>query len=106
MSFGNTPETYISSARASRFESTPALSNGTRFTRDPKNLSDNAWSLQGSWHVEPQFASANAAGILELNFNAKNVLMLIAPESEGAAPTEPEPIRILVTVRPRLTLPM
>ena len=72
-------------AHAARFESTPALSNGSAIYKAPKSLSDNAWSLQGSWSVEPQFASANAAGILELNFDAKDVFMVIAPEPEGAS---------------------
>ena len=101
VSFGNTPETYIGSARAARFESTPALSNGNAIYKAPKSLSDNAWSLQGSWYVEPQYASANAAGILELNFDAKDVFMVIAPELEGAAGSAiaamgREAIRILV----------
>ena len=101
VSFGNTPETYIGSAGAARFESTPALSNGDAIYKAPKTLSDNAWSLQGNWHVDPQFASPNAAGILELNFDAKEVFMVIAPESEGAAgsgtgDTQAKPMRILV----------
>ena len=101
VSFGNTPETYIGSARAARFESTPALSNGDAIYKAPKTLSDNAWSLQGNWYVDPQFASPNAAGILELNFDAKDVFMVIAPESEEAAGSgtgaaQAKPMRILV----------
>ena len=101
VSFGNTPETYIGSARAASFESTPALSNGDAIYKAPNILSDNAWSLQGNWHVDPQFASPNAAGILELNFDAKEVFMVIAPESEGAAGSgtgdaQAKPMRILV----------
>jgi Thioredoxin like C-terminal domain len=94
VSFGNTPETYIGSARADLFESTPALSNGDAIYKAPSTLSDNAWSLEGNWYVEPQFASPNAAGLLELNFDAKDVFMVITPESEQA-----DPIRILADGR-------
>jgi cytochrome c biogenesis protein CcdA/thiol-disulfide isomerase/thioredoxin len=101
VSFGNTPETYIGSAHAARFEGAPALINGHATYKAPKTLSDNAWSLQGSWYVEAEFASPQAAGILELNFDAKDVFMVIAPEPEGAAGSaidtaEAEPIGVLV----------
>jgi thiol-disulfide isomerase/thioredoxin len=110
VSFGNTPETYIGSARAAHFEDTPALRNGDTIYKAPKTLSDNAWSLQGNWYVAPQFASPNAAGILELNFDAKDVFMVIAPESEGRPAVKPAPLRLnrcasWWTVRSQLTLP-
>ena len=53
-----------------------------------------------------EFASPQAAGIPELNFEARDVFMVIAPEPEGAAGSaigtaEAEPIGVWWTVRSR-----
>lgn len=102
LSFGNTPETYIGSARAERFESSPALKDGDAVYKAPTALNPNAWSLSGNWYVDPQFSSPNGNGVLELSFDAKDVYMVIAPDAASAgtgkdvAPGAAKPIRILV----------
>ncbi len=82
---GQTPETYLGSDRAAGFQgSYPG--DGTQTFALPAQLDPNAWGLDGTWEVSPQYITASKTGDkLELSFQARDVyLVMSAPGSVGA----------------------
>ena len=82
---GQTPETYLGSARQSGFQGTYP-GDGTHKFQLPSKLDLNSWGLDGSWDVSPQYITATQAGNkLTLSFNARDVyLVMSAPGSVTA----------------------
>jgi cytochrome c biogenesis protein CcdA/thiol-disulfide isomerase/thioredoxin len=82
---GQTPETYLGSARQSGFMG-DYPGDGTHSLQTPTQLDQNSWALGGSWNVASQYITATAANDkLELKFQARDVyLVLSAPGSVTA----------------------
>jgi cytochrome c biogenesis protein CcdA/thiol-disulfide isomerase/thioredoxin len=85
---GQTPETYLGSARQSGFQG-DFPGNGTHTLQIPTQLDLNSWGLEGTWDVSSQYITATQAGDkLELKFQARDVyLVLSAPGSVTAHET-------------------
>ncbi len=64
---GQTPETYLGSARAERF-------SGMNVVNPPSNH----WSLEGQWKIESEkIISENPNAVLRLHFNAQKVFLVM-----------------------------
>jgi cytochrome c biogenesis protein CcdA/thiol-disulfide isomerase/thioredoxin len=75
---GQTPETYLGSARASDFAgSYPG--DGAHDLTLPGSLQTNEWAFNGQWDVSSQFVTTQAAGDkLELRFQARDVYLVMS----------------------------
>lgn len=77
-----TPETYFGTNRTQDFVGSPDLNNGTAsFTPTPGvDLSANAWTLGGSWQINPEYIASNSAqATLTFHTVAKDVYMVASP---------------------------
>ena len=83
-----TPETYLGTARADRFDGAPALQPDALTTyHAAEELAQNHWTLDGLWSAEPEKLTAEAASAtLRLSFTSKHVF-LVAGTTNGAATT-------------------
>ncbi|MDR3424121.1 MAG: cytochrome c biogenesis protein DipZ [Alphaproteobacteria bacterium] len=74
-----TPETYLGSARADRFDGTPYLQpNAVVDYRLAADLPEHHWSLGGVWKVEGQKITAQGQNsVLRLNFTARKVFLVM-----------------------------
>jgi hypothetical protein len=50
----------------------------------PKDLTDNTFAFSGSWKVMPEYSHPQAGATLRLNFEAKEVFLVMKPT--GAVP--------------------
>lgn len=67
---GQTPETYLGSARAERFASPEELAHSRTYSF-PTGLQLNEWALQGAWKTNADEIVSSAAGAtMRLHFNA------------------------------------
>jgi cytochrome c biogenesis protein CcdA/thiol-disulfide isomerase/thioredoxin len=75
---GQTPETYLGSARAAGYSgSYPG--DGTHDLAFPPSLSLGRWALDGTWDVASQYITTRAAGNkLELRFQARDVYLVMS----------------------------
>ena len=75
---GQTPETYLGSARAASFASLEKPSgNAVNFSL-PKFLPADHWALSGKWSVEEErIVSVGAGATLQLNFTARKVFLVL-----------------------------
>lgn len=82
---GQTPETYLGSAREAGFQGAYP-GDGTHAFQLPSQLDLNSWGLDGTWDVASQYITATQTGDeLELKFQARDVyLVLSAPGSVTA----------------------
>jgi len=79
---GQSPETYLGSARQAGFQgSYPG--DGTHAFQLPSRLDLNSWGLDGTWNVTSQYVTETQAGDkLEFSFQARDVyLVMSAPGS-------------------------
>jgi cytochrome c biogenesis protein CcdA/thiol-disulfide isomerase/thioredoxin len=73
----DTPETYVGSARAERFQVKPA--NGTqRYPGVRGRLGANAFALGGTWTVDDERAEAGAGATMDANVRAKSVYLVMS----------------------------
>ncbi|MBI2019947.1 cytochrome c biogenesis protein DipZ [Candidatus Daviesbacteria bacterium] len=80
-----TPETYLGLARLERFLSPQSPTTGFQIYSYPTDLKANYWALSGSWNIQNEYAESEKGSMLEINFNAKKVFLVIAPDSvEGS----------------------
>jgi cytochrome c biogenesis protein CcdA/thiol-disulfide isomerase/thioredoxin len=70
---GQTPETYLGSARASTYAG--AGGSGTHAFTYPSSIPDNAWALSGTWSVGSEALTAKKNSAIKLNFNADHVYL-------------------------------
>jgi hypothetical protein len=83
-----TPETYLGYDREQGFFSAVAPVYGAAAEYRPAGVPGNGqWSLTGTWTITPQYIESkpHSAESLELGFNAKNVFLVIQPESKDAS---------------------
>jgi hypothetical protein len=52
----------------------------------PARVPNNGeWNLSGKWTITPQYVLPATSGTLQLGFNARNVYLVIEPETPGAS---------------------
>ncbi|MGL1892259.1 MAG: redoxin domain-containing protein [Spirochaetaceae bacterium] len=84
-----TPEIYLGYGRTSGFSSNEEISENREITyTSPKKLNNGQWSLTGNWLIKKEFIVPKNSGELELNFSAKNVFIVIEPESTSGGVIE------------------
>lgn len=74
-----TPETYVGYARISNFVSgkiTPDTLTGYELAQD---LGTNQWAFGGQWNIQAERAVAGEGAVLEMQFQAKNVYLVMNP---------------------------
>jgi cytochrome c biogenesis protein CcdA/thiol-disulfide isomerase/thioredoxin len=77
-----TPETYFGTNRTQDYVGSPALNDGTAsFTPTAgASLSANAWTLGGSWQINPEYIASNDnQATLTFHTVAKDVYMVASP---------------------------
>lgn len=77
-----TPETYLGSARADKFDSGRIINGVYRFELNT-SPSDDHFSLGGEWMVSDEYIEGGRSSRLVINFNARKVHLVIAPKSTG-----------------------
>ena len=80
----STPETYLGYGRGRGFASavTPVADKPVDYK--PARVPGNAeWNLAGTWTIAQEYIVPEAAGTLQLGFNAKNVFLVIEPQARG-----------------------
>lgn len=82
---GQTPETYLGSARAKNFSGAEQAVNGDVKTFDfPPELAVDHWALSGDWEIESErIVSYSPGAALRLHFNAGKVFVVLGtPEGK------------------------
>ena len=81
-----TQETYLGTDRARTFESSMGAQAGSHQYAFPDTLPNDHFAVSGTFDFEPEYATALAAGgKLELNFNARDVYLVMAADSSVPA---------------------
>lgn len=83
---GITPETYLGSLRMEYYSPNGRLSNGQDDFSLNSNIPVNTFSLGGTWNIMPEYSSSVKDSVLELNFRAQNVF-LVMRSNDGSAKT-------------------
>jgi cytochrome c biogenesis protein CcdA/thiol-disulfide isomerase/thioredoxin len=98
-SAGQTPETYLGSARAANFSGTPALLAASAAEEDfhaATTLPRHHWSLNGAWQVaDDKITSAATKAELRLHFVAKKVFLVL-----GTADNQPQTVQLALNGKP------
>jgi cytochrome c biogenesis protein CcdA/thiol-disulfide isomerase/thioredoxin len=79
-----TPETYLGYSRAKGFASNqrPSLDDTASYSY-PQNLRLNQWALAGDWLITEEYSKPEAGGSLQIQFQAKQVNLVMAPTAEN-----------------------
>ena len=79
---GQTPETYLGSDRSSSLAGRGSTPAGTGSFTLPGQLPDDAFALNGTFDVQPEYITATTSGDqLELSFQARDVYLVMAADS-------------------------
>jgi thiol-disulfide isomerase/thioredoxin len=90
-----TPETYLGYDRGRGFLSAVnPVPDQVRDYRPAGQPTNGMWNLTGKWTIAPQYVVPESSGSLELGFKARNVFLVIQPQSSGAS------IKVKVDGRP------
>ncbi len=73
------PETYLGSARMQYLYPQGSIGNGTYNFTLQKKISTNSFSFGGGWTIADEEASSGKDAILEYNFSANKVFLVIHP---------------------------
>lgn len=98
-----TPETYLGYGRARKFSSKEPIvqDRAARYT-SPGMLHSGEWSVSGNWKIAKEYIVPEGKGSLQVRFNAKNVFLVIEPETgngriqvklDGASPGDTPDVR-------------
>lgn len=72
-----TPETYLGTDKETDYSGTPALGAAPAATFTPdKNLSENDWTLGGTWEVNGQYITAKGNSTLSFHVAARDVYVV------------------------------
>ena len=77
------PETYLGSTRMQYYFPTGSLSNGTQNFTLSDSLNPNSFSYGGQWTIKDDNAVAGNNAILNYNFNASKVYIILRPNGTG-----------------------
>jgi cytochrome c biogenesis protein CcdA/thiol-disulfide isomerase/thioredoxin len=78
------PETYLGSGRMQYYFPTGSLSNGTQTFSLSNSLAPNSFSYGGTWTVTSEYATAGDKAVLNYNFTAGKVFIILKPGSSKA----------------------
>jgi thiol-disulfide isomerase/thioredoxin len=88
---GQTPETYLGSDRSSSLANRGSTPAGTGTFIFPGQLADDAFALNGTFDVQPEYITATTSGDqLEISFQARDVYLVMAADT-------PVPVTVKVT---------
>ena len=90
-----TPETYLGTARAERWSTPPKTGTHDYGATPPANLSLSEFAFSGTWEIDAQPAKAIANAGIDVEFQAKNVYLVLSSEGE-----RPLPVQVLLDGRP------
>lgn len=77
-----TSETYLGLDRLARFGSNERPRSGTQTYTLPKSLADNNFGFAGTWLMSGEYSESVSESILELDFYANKVFLVITPQSD------------------------
>jgi cytochrome c biogenesis protein CcdA/thiol-disulfide isomerase/thioredoxin len=81
-----TPETYLGYDRGRGFFSAVNPVGDKVVDYRPAGKPTNGmWNLTGKWTITPQYVVPESSGSLQLGFDARNVFLVIQPQSAGAS---------------------
>jgi len=82
--YGSTPEKYLGYWRIDKFVSPEGVIKDqlTSFTR-PKTISSSELAYEGKWLIAEKHAAPMSGSKLHLNFNAKEVFLVMRPKTDG-----------------------
>ncbi len=75
-------ETYLGAARMEYLYPNDKVPTGRHQFTLNKNLPANRFSFGGTWDISTEYAQSNSDSVLEYNFNAQKVYLVIKPLSE------------------------
>ncbi len=76
-----TPETYLGSRRGEAPAGSTAPAGGPVDYHGTGHPANGAWTLDGRWTIADEYAVPEAAGALELGFDARDVFLVVEPEA-------------------------
>lgn len=76
-----TPETYLGSLRADRFSSDKPFVKGKKKFTLSQGLPQHYFSYGGDWEIQDEHSSTTNNSVLEMNFFANKVFLVITPTS-------------------------
>jgi cytochrome c biogenesis protein CcdA/thiol-disulfide isomerase/thioredoxin len=76
-----TPEIYLGSKRMQYFYPNGSTTKGTQSFTLAQNIPINSFTLGGQWDIQDEYSKAVNNGVLELKFYAKNVFLVLKPNS-------------------------
>ncbi len=77
------PETYLGSKRMQYFYPNGNLGNGSKNFNLSENPALNSFSLGGEWNIEDENAVASKNAVLQYNFIANKVFLVLRPPNGG-----------------------
>ncbi len=77
------PETYLGSSRMQYYYPSGSINNGKQIFTISKNVSINSFSLGGEWNIESENSVSGQNAILEYNFFAQKVFLVLRPPVSG-----------------------
>jgi cytochrome c biogenesis protein CcdA/thiol-disulfide isomerase/thioredoxin len=81
-----TAETYLGYDRGQGFVSAVNPMADTPVQYRPARAPGNGeWNLTGTWTIAPQYVVPESTGTLSLGFNAKNVFLVVEPQTPGGS---------------------
>ena len=78
------PETYLGSSRMQYLYPNRSVSNGNQTFSLSKNIPSNSFSFGGEWMVDDEYSKTGKNAVLEYNFFASKVFLVMKPTSLGA----------------------
>ncbi len=85
------PETYLGSERMLYFHPNGNVSNGEYAFTLEKSIPRNKFTLGGKWIVSNEYSESSSGSILEYNFNAKKVFLVMRSTNEA-----PKKVRVYI----------
>ena len=73
------PETYLGSKRMQYYFPTGSIGNGTQEFSLYNNLNENSFSYGGKWTITDEYALAGANAVMNYNFTASKVFIILRP---------------------------
>lgn len=77
------PETYLGSNRMQYFHPNGSINNGSQIFALSKNTPQNYFSLGGEWMIDDEYSKAGTDAVLEYNFFAQKVFLVLRPPTSG-----------------------
>lgn len=76
-----TPETYVGTMRLERFASNEGANGGQQTFTLPDSIPQHDFGYAGTWNVQDEYGESVKNSVLELNFIANKVFLVITPHS-------------------------